>query len=125
MGASAMYTRKTLLLAAALAVFALPAAAQTAGYPVRFDFGTTPTPAELGHYFSIPPDGRGLPKGKGTAADGAKVYVENCAACHGDKLEGIPKPGIGGDKLIGGRGSLTTEAPVKTIESYWPYATTV
>ena len=56
---------------------------------------------------------------------GAKVYAENCAACHGDKLEGNPAKGIGGDKLIGGRGSLATKSPVKTVESYWPYATTL
>jgi S-disulfanyl-L-cysteine oxidoreductase SoxD len=41
------------------------------------------------------------------------------------QLQGIPAVGIGGDKLIGARGSLATETPVKTIESYWPYATTV
>ena len=45
--------------------------------------------------------------------------------CHGDKLQGIPTAGIGGDKLIGGRGTLASEAPVKTVESYWPYATTL
>jgi len=130
-----MCTLKSLIpglaVLAALACVAAPATAQTAvaaqaaGYPVRFDFGATPTPAELAHYYSIPPDGRGLPKGRGTAADGAKIYAENCAACHGEKLEGIPKKGVGGDKLIGGRGTLASEAPVKTIESYWPYATTV
>ncbi|HVC11047.1 MAG TPA: cytochrome c, partial [Burkholderiales bacterium] len=27
--------------------------------------------------------------------------------------------------LIGGRGSLTGGKPLKTVESYWPYATTV
>lgn len=34
-------------------------------------------------------------------------------------------PGIGGDKLIGGRGTLATKSPKKTVESYWPYATTL
>ena len=50
---------------------------------------------------------------------------ESCAACHGEKLEGLPPPGAGGDKLIGGRGSLASAAPVKTVESYWPYASTL
>jgi len=45
--------------------------------------------------------------------------------CHGDKLQGIPTAGIGGDKLIGGRGTLASESPMKTIESYWPHATTL
>ena len=69
------------------------------------------------------PDGRGLPEGSGTVKDGEKVYAAQCASCHGAKLEG----GIG-DKLIGGRGSLAAGAgtpPVKTSESYWPYATTL
>ena len=48
-----------------------------------------------------------------------------CALCHGDKLQGNPTAGIGGDKLIGGRGTLTSATPVKTVESYWPYATTL
>ena len=49
----------------------------------------------------------------------------DCAVCHGEKLEGNPAKGIGGDKLIGGRGSLATKTPIKTVESYWPYATTL
>ncbi len=113
-----------LAAAAALLLAAAPLRAQT-GYPLHFDFGTTPTPQELAGFFAIPPDGTGLPPGKGTYEEGKQVYTENCAACHGEKLEGNPQKGIGGDKLIGGRGSLASEAPVKTIESYWPYATTI
>src|SRR5262249_1598864 len=70
-------------------------------------------------------DGRGLPHGKGTYAEGEKIDADSCAVCHGDKLQGNPTAGIGGDKLIGGRGTLTSAAPVKTVESYWPYATTL
>jgi cytochrome c len=91
----------------------------------QYGFGTKIDPAELAGYFSIPPDGRGLPPGSGTGTAGAKVFAENCASCHGDKLEGNPAKGIGGDKLIGGRGSLATKTPMKTVESYWPYATTL
>lgn len=79
---------------------------------------------ELAQFFSSMPDGRGLPEGSGTVQQGEKVYAAQCASCHGAKLEG----GIG-DKLIGGRGSLAAsggkQAPVKTLESYWPYATTL
>ena len=99
------------------------AVAQT--IPVKYSFGLPVTEQELSKYFSIPADGRGLPPGSGNATTGAKVYAENCAACHGDKLEGNPAKGIGGDRLIGGRGSLATKTPVKTVESYWPYATTL
>jgi cytochrome c len=29
------------------------------------------------------------------------------------------------DRLVGGAGTLTSEKPIKTIGSYWPYATTL
>src|SRR5947209_19451582 len=119
-----MSTRRDLLaLFAALALTQAADAQQ--GYPIRLDLGTAATPQELSQFYSIPPDGRGLPPGKGTYEEGQKIYADTCAVCHGDKLQGIPAAGIGGDKLIGGRGTLATESPVKTIESYWPYATTL
>lgn len=99
--------------------------AQT-GYTVgKLNLGTAPTAADLSRDFSYPADGRGLPPGSGTYAQGEKVYQTKCLACHGDKLQGTGQ----GDRLIGGRGTLVnnspTKAPVKTIESYWPYATTI
>jgi cytochrome c len=69
---------------------------------------------------SIPPSGKGLPAGSGTAVAGEKVFLARCAACHGEKgQDGLH------DQLVGGHGSLTTNRPVKTVGSYWPYATTV
>lgn len=91
----------------------------------HYGFGTAASPQEIAKYFAIAPDGRGLPPGSGDATKGAHVYAESCAACHGDKLEGNPAKGIGGDRLIGGRGTLASKTPVKTVESYWPYATTL
>ena len=85
--------------------------------------GTPATPQELSHFFAIPPDGAGLPAGSGSVAQGKQVYAEKCMACHGDKLQGV-KP-TGGLPLIGGRGTLTSAKPLKTTESYWPYATTM
>ncbi len=79
--------------------------------------------SELAQFFSSMPDGRGLPAGSGTVVQGEKVYKEQCAQCHGANLEG----GVG-DRLIGGRGTLAASSgqpPVKTLESYWPYATTL
>lgn len=105
------------------AIAAIPAMAQTPGG--HFGFGVPVDTDELAKYLSVHPDGRGLPPGSGTAQAGAKVYAESCVACHGDKLQGIPDPGIGGDRLIGGRDSLASKTPVKTVESYWPYATTL
>jgi cytochrome c len=85
--------------------------------------------SELAQFFSSMPDGRGLPAGSGTVMQGKEVYTAQCASCHGANLEGGA-----GDKLIGGRGTLSATAnsgkeppvtPVKTMESYWPYATTL
>lgn len=66
-------------------------------------------------------DGTGLPRGKGSAKEGAGLYAAQCAACHGDHGEGR------GDfpALIGGRGSLASDKPILTVGSYWPYATTL
>ena len=69
---------------------------------------------------SIGPDGAGLPPGSGTATQGAEVYKTKCIACHGPEgANGV------NDRLAGGQGTLKSATPVKTIGSYWPYATTV
>ena len=68
----------------------------------------------------IQPDGTGLPPGKGKPADGAKIYATKCIACHGADGAGQPN-----DRLVGGQGTLTQLAQVRTLGSYWPYATTV
>jgi cytochrome c len=91
----------------------------------HFNVGRVATTDEMAKYFSIPPSGQGLPPGSGTAKTGAKLFADNCAACHGDNMQGNPAAGIGGDRLLGGRGSLASKTPVKTVESYWPYATTL
>ena len=69
---------------------------------------------------SIPPSGAGLPEGGGTARAGLKVYEQKCLACHGAK--GVGKPA---DALAGGMGTLASKTPVRTVGSYWPYATTL
>jgi len=89
-----------------------------------YGFGTAPTEAELAQFVSPLPDGRGLPAGSGNVSQGKDVYEQQCVACHGANLQGGT-----GDKLVGGRGTLVnadpTKGPVKTVESYWPWATTV
>jgi cytochrome c len=68
------------------------------------------------------PNGAGLPDGKGTAAQGEVVYRDKCASCHGPNGEGVPPQGT---QLVGGVGSLASDNPVRTVGSYWPYATSV
>ena len=71
---------------------------------------------------SIDPSGKNLPVGSGTAIEGAVVYAGQCVACHGVGATGGEKLA---DPLVGGVGSLTSDKPLKTVVSYWPYATTL
>jgi cytochrome c len=83
--------------------------------------GRPATPAEIAAVdLSIPPDGRGLPSGQGTAKEGEALFNRECASCHGIN-------GVGGtnDRLAGGLGSLISDQPVKTIGSYWQWPTTL
>ena len=65
-------------------------------------------------------DCAGDPPGRRGAAG---VYEARCAACHGPELQGVKE--AGGAPLIGGRGTLDSDTPKKTVESYWPYASTL
>jgi cytochrome c len=71
----------------------------------------------------VSPDGVGAPPGSGTYSEGEELYAEYCVACHGADLEG--NSDLGAPRLIGGRDTLDTANPVKTVESYWPYASTL
>ncbi len=120
-----MFTHKNMLRAAALLVATFVSFTAVAQSQTHYGFGTVIGPQDLAKFFAIPPDGAGLPPGSGTPTAGEKVYADNCAACHGDKGQGNPAKGIGGDRLLGGRGTLASATPVKTVESYWPYSTTL
>ena len=88
----------------------------------KFDLGREATEAEVSAWdIDVRPDGKGLPEGKGTVAQGEEIYAEKCASCHGDFGEGIDRWPV----LAGGQDSLKSERPVKTIGSYWPYLSTV
>ncbi|MBI2686665.1 MAG: c-type cytochrome [Acidobacteria bacterium] len=66
------------------------------------------------------PSGAGLPPGKGTAAEGRDIYSRRCARCHGAQGQGDEE-----GPLAGGKGTLKTAKPLKTVGSFWPYATTI
>jgi hypothetical protein len=77
-------------------------------------------PADIAPWdISIMPDGTGLPPGQGTAAQGAPIYQQKCALCHGANGEG----GIAG-QVIGGPPRATLDGG-KTISNFYPYATTI
>jgi cytochrome c len=105
-------------LSAASALFFLSTAALTE----TPDLGHPATPEEIAVWdISIGPDGADLPPGSGSPQQGEAVYVAKCLPCHGEKGSGKPN-----DQLVGGLGTLTgDQPPVKTVGSFWPYATTL
>ena len=91
-----------------------------------FGIGRSATPAEIAKLdIDVMPDGRGLPAGRGTVAEGATIYAAKCRSCHGANGEGAAF-----DRLVGRDSgpnfSFATDAKlVKTVGNYWPYATTL
>src|SRR5271154_4331549 len=110
-----MSTRK-LVAAGALLALCSAAAAESP------NLGKPISPEDLASWdISIGPDGAGLPPGSGTPKQGEEVFNTKCQGCHGAKGAGRPN-----DRLVGGQGTLAGDKPaVKTVGSYWPYATTL
>jgi cytochrome c len=106
---------KVALLAASLSL--------VAAAPPSVEFGRPATPADIaGADIDVHPDGAGLPPGQGSVEQGAALYASKCAACHGAHGE---KPLASSLLLTGGARTLATPHAVRTIGSYWPYATTL
>jgi cytochrome c len=88
--------------------------AQTTKYQ---NVGRTATPEEIkAQDITVLPSGHGLPPGKGSAKEGARIYAAYCGICHGTTgKEGGPLA----PKLVGDtsweRGPMTS----------WPFATSV
>jgi len=69
---------------------------------------------------SVMPDGSNLPAGSGTAAQGAKIFAQKCAACHGENGAGAAA------SALQSKGPITSiNAAEKTIGNFWPYASTL
>lgn len=93
------------------------------GQQKQLGLGHTPSMQELREWKStVLPDGTGLPTGSGTPAQGKGIYLDKCSACHGDQGQGN---GPLAPQLVGGVGTLESSNPIRTVGSYWPYATTV
>lgn len=112
-----MRNSAALLLAALVAGCALPStpAANTPRLGVPVD-ATQVARADL----TVFPDGRGLPPGRGSAVEGARLFAHHCAACHGTGGRGAAA-----EELAGASEPLTSATPDKTVGTYWPYATTL
>ena len=111
-----MSMRRLLLAAASLLACA------TASWADSPNLGRPASPEDIAAWdISIAPDGGGLPRGSGTPEQGEVVYRTACLTCHGERGTGKPN-----DALAGGKGTLAGDAvPVKTVGSFWPYATTL
>ena len=113
---------KSMVATGVFAGFAMALSGSVNAADRPFGLGTLATAEQIaGWDIDVRPDGKGAPIGSGTAADGEEVYAERCAGCHGDFGEGVYRWPV----LAGGLGSLVTADPVKTVGSYWPYASTV
>lgn len=83
--------------------------------------GQPADPARIAAWnIDVAPDGTGLPPGRGSARAGVEIFAAKCEVCHGAAGSGKPA-----DRLTGGIGTLATLHPIKTVASYWPYATTL
>jgi len=87
----------------------------------HYGIGRAATPAEIaGWDGDVRPDGTGLPEGRGSVADGQRIYDDKCASCHGTFGESNDYMAI-----AGGVGTLGTDQPMRTTGSKLNYATTL
>lgn len=109
------------VLAVSLALaLAAPALAGDTGK--KTGLGREALPQEVAAWdIDVRPDGLGLPPGSGSVKQGEQLFTERCAACHGDFGEGVGRWPV----LAGGRDTLKSDNPDKTIGSFWPFASTV
>ncbi len=115
-----MCTRKALIFVATL----LLASSGDLAFAEGPGLGVPINPADIaGWDITVMPDGKGLPAGSGTAAQGQRVYTEKCVACHGQ--DGRPVAGLPASPLFGGIKITDISASMKTIANFWPYSTTL
>ena len=111
------------LSVALLFAFNASARAQTKNDTSRnYGIGRVATPDQIaGWDIDIRPDGQGAPSGRGSVKDGEKVYMDKCAACHGEFGESAGR----WPQLAQGKDTLASHDPVKTVGSYFPYLSSV
>ena len=107
----------------ALLALAAPAWAQGKKDTARnYGIGHAATPEQIaGWDIDVRPDGSGAPSGHGSVKEGEKVYMDKCAACHGEFGESAGR----WPQLAQGKGTLASSDPVKTVGSYFPYLSSV
>ncbi|HYB96515.1 MAG TPA: c-type cytochrome [Vicinamibacterales bacterium] len=115
-----------------LCLIAIAAAAQSSSFAQSkpphqpLGIGRAATPEEIAKLdIDVRPDGKGLPEGRGSVADGAKVYAAKCASCHGKNGEGASF-----DRLVATDSGKNFDFAInpklpRAVGNYWPYATTL
>jgi len=93
-------------------------------------YGRKPTKNEIKAWnVDVMYNGEGLPKGKGSVAEGEALYEKHCIMCHGDFGTGVGGyPHLAGgsiESLKNQRLEQGDEGPHRVIGSYWPYASTL
>jgi cytochrome c len=115
-----------LALVAIAASYSTSAIAQSKPQAQPLGIGRVASPDDINKIdIDVMPDGRGLPEGKGTSAEGAKVYAAKCQSCHGANGQGGSA-----DRLVDREAGKNWDFAinpklVKTVGNYWPYATTL
>ncbi|KMO31341.1 cytochrome C [Methylobacterium tarhaniae] len=108
-------------LAACLLLGLMPAGPASADPLGPHRLGRPATPEAIAPWnIDVRPDGAGLSPGRGGVAEGRAIYAARCAGCHGEAGQGGAA-----DRLVGGQGTLASSKPVRTVGSFWPYATTL
>jgi mono/diheme cytochrome c family protein len=122
-GSGRGFSPKVAVLAIGLA---LAASAATVIAQKPLGIGRAAKPDEIAKLdIDVRPDGKGLPDGKGTVAEGAKIYATKCASCHGANGQGGSADRLV-DRESGKNWDFAINAKlVKTVGNYWPYATTL
>jgi cytochrome c len=88
----------------------------------KLNIGQPATPEVIaGWDIDVRPDGQGLPPGQGSVKAGEQVYIEKCAACHGEFGESAGR----WPPVAGGQGTLAAADPVKTVGSYFAHLSSV
>jgi mono/diheme cytochrome c family protein len=118
-------SRSARLALSLMALLALAASAWAQGKKDtarNYGIGHAATPEQIaGWDIDVRPDGQGAPPGHGSVKDGEKVYMDKCAACHGEFGESAGR----WPQLAQGKGTLASSDPVKTVGSYFPYLSIV
>ena len=90
--------------------------------PRNYGIGHAATAEQIaGWDIDARPDGQGAPPGRGSVKEGEKIYLDKCAACHGEFGESAGR----WPPVAQGKGTLASHDPVKTVGSYFPYLSSV